>query len=98
MTDRGHGSSGSGDVICEDGEAREGSEGVEEVLVEVDREGAMDDEFRQEQQLEKTKKKLSRGKRKCKIQSTSFSLSLSLSLSLSISLSLYNTVVNYDPI
>ena len=63
MTDRGHGSSASGDVICEDGEAREGSEGVEEVLVEVDREGAMDDEFRQEQQLEKTKKKLSRGKK-----------------------------------
>ena len=59
-TDRGH----SSDVIGEDGEggeAREGSEGVEEVLVEVDEEGAMDDEFRQEQQLEKAKKKLSRG-------------------------------------
>ena len=76
MTDRGHGSSGSGDVICEDGEAREGSEGVEEVLVEVDREGAMDDEFRQEQQLEKTKKKLSRGKK-----NTKFNPLLSLFLS-----------------
>ena len=56
--DRGH----SIDVIGDGGEAREGSEGVEEVLVEVDEEGAMVDEFRQEQQLEKTKKKLSRGK------------------------------------
>ena len=47
----------------EEGEAGGASEGVEEVLVEVDGEGDMVDEFRREQQLEKTKKKLFRGKK-----------------------------------
>ena len=50
-------------MIGEGGEPREGSEGVEEVLVEVDGEGAMEDEFRQEQQLEKAKMKIFRGEK-----------------------------------
>ena len=47
-------------------------------MVEVDEEGTMDDEFRQEQQLEKAKKKIFIGKGYVK---SDCSLSLSLSLS-----------------
>ena len=62
-TDRGHSDVMiDGGDASEAGEGREGSVGVEEVLVEVEEEGTMVDEFRQEQQLEKTKRKKFRGR------------------------------------
>ena len=64
-TDQGHSDVMiDGGDASEAGEGREGSVGVEEVLVEVEEEGAMVDEFRQEQQLEKTKRKQFRGKQR----------------------------------